>query len=167
MSSRWRVVAAGVGLAALLAGCAGEEQSGSPAHRVDVWVGGTSMGSTVGTLIGDAARIETAVAEHKDAGVFHTDCGVITTDAESANSDLPTPDTELTDLLSEAYGLEGAAGNDCYNAGSSDPKLQARSARERARARGLLEAALARVRAVTGRSVSTTTTTSPGGASEF
>ena len=98
---------------------------------------------------------------------MHTICAVLLNDVEAANSDLPSPDLRLTTLLSDAYGLEGDAANDCYDAGSTNAALQAKSARERSRAQTLLLQALARVARVTGHPVSTTTTVAPGGGGIF
>ena len=40
-----------------LTSCAGADQEGSPAHRMSVWVSGTSFGEDIGTLIADNARV--------------------------------------------------------------------------------------------------------------
>ncbi|HMD47436.1 MAG TPA: hypothetical protein VKG43_14830 [Acidimicrobiales bacterium] len=157
---------AGVALltaSALLAGCAGQEQSGTPAQRVSTWVTGTGFGATIGTLHGDAQRVDEAVRMSLGTAAVHTVCALLTTDSQSANNDLPTPDDQLTQKLASAYSLEYDAGNDCFTAGAANRSLLARSARERRRAEALLDQALARVTAVSGLVVSTTTTTAPGG----
>jgi len=77
------------------------------------------------------------------------------------------PDTTVTNQLSNAYADEGSAANDCYNAGTTNAKLLARSARERAQADALLAQALERVQSITGTTISTTTTTDPGSGSIF
>jgi len=133
------------------AGCAGLEASGSLSQQVTTWEQGTSFGSTVGTLQADDARVTTVVDEHRGTGALHADCGVLTTDAEAANSNLPTPDQQLTDELTKAYTLEYNAGVDCYQAGATNRRLLAQSLRERVQARASLAAALSRVRDITGK----------------
>ena len=105
-----------------------------------------------------------AVSTHQDTGVIHTVCAVLLDDTEAANDNLPTPDQQLTVLLSNAYNEEGSVANNCYDAGTANPALQAKSARQRATARAGIERALARVVALTGHAVSTTTRPSPAAA---
>jgi len=136
-----------VGLAVLSAGCAGEEQSGTPAQGLATWARGTGFDATVATLQSDSARVGEAVRRHLGTGVLHTVCGVLTTDAEQANTELPAPDDALTQDLAKAYSLDYDAGNDCFTGG---PRLLARSAREQRAADALLRAALARARTVAG-----------------
>jgi hypothetical protein len=78
-------------------------------------------------------------------------------DAEMANSSLPSPDPTVTDLLTEAYGLEGTAGNQCYD-GASDAKHLAEAERNGIKADALYQEALQRIRAITGTAPVTTTT---------
>jgi hypothetical protein len=70
-------------------------------------------------------------------------------------------------LLNSGYENEADAATDCYNAGAQDATLLAKSARERAEGRTLLEQALVRAEAIGGRSIPTTTTTQPGGGGIF
>ena len=56
-----------------------------------------------------------------------------------ANTNLPSPDPDVTDLLTKAYGLEGTAGNDCYDAGATNKKLLAKSERNGIKAEALYE----------------------------
>jgi hypothetical protein len=151
----------------LAAGCAGQDEQGTPAQRMTAWVQGTGAGSAMGTVLGDADRIEKVLALDRGVGAVHTDCGVLLTDAEEANSALPTPDGRTTRDLSDAYALEGEAANDCYNAGTTNQPLLDRSAQERAQAASLITSALARIRQITGTTVSTSTTTQPGGGGMF
>lgn len=156
-----------VAVVALLAGCTPADEVGSSAQRVGTWVQSTQMGQSVGTVLDDAARVTWAVSTHQDAGVIHTVCAVLLDDTEAANENLPTPDQQLTVLLSNAYGEEGTTANNCYDAGTTNPTLQATSARQRATARAGIERALARVITLTGHGVPTTTTTQPGGGGIF
>ncbi|HEY3943365.1 MAG TPA: hypothetical protein VGL60_12905 [Acidimicrobiales bacterium] len=154
-------------LSGLLAGCAPADYVGTPAQRVRTWVSSTQMGQAVGTILGDAARVDEAIKAHRGVTVVHTDCAVLLDDTEAANDNLPSPDGRLTDLLSDAYGVEGSAANDCYDSGGTDAELIAKSEREQAVARRGLLRALARVTQLTGRAVATTTTTQPGGGGIF
>jgi len=143
----------GVGLSA----CAGEDQRGSASHRLSQWVSGTGLGDNIGTLIADNERIPKEVAN--GTGAVHAGCGALVTDAEMANDDLPSPDSQVTSWLSQAYGLEGTAGTECYNAGATNPGLLATSQRDMIKAEALYTQALIRIASLDGHTVSTTTTT--------
>jgi hypothetical protein len=88
-------------------------------------------------------------------------------DAEQANGELPTPDAQVTVWLSKAYTLEGTAGNDCYDAGSTNRTLLATAERDGAKAEQLFTRSLIRIQAITGHLPSTTTTTDNGPISIF
>ncbi len=147
--------------AVTLTSCAGEDQMGSPAHRMSVWVSGTNFGEDIGTLVADNARIPKVVPN--GTGAVHAACGTLVTDAEMANTELPSPDPEVTDLLTKAYGLEGTVGNECYDAGSTNKALLAQSARNAIRAEALYDEVLQRIRAIDGKVPVTTTTTGNSG----
>ena len=163
---RWQIVAAGVGviavgvLAFLAYGNTGS--SGTPAQQVRSWVNGTGLGQSVGTVLGDAARVRVAVDDHADSGVLHTDCGVLLTDAQSGNGELPTPNSQLTHLLSSGYALAYDAGNDCYDSGGTNHKLLAQATKERIEAEAKLDQSVNLVNQLVGGTLSTTTTTQPG-----
>jgi hypothetical protein len=144
-----------------LTSCAGEDQMGSPAHRMSVWVNGTNFGKDIGTLVADNARIAKVVPN--GSGAVHAACGTLVTDAEMANTELPSPDPEVTDLLTQAYGLEGTAGNECYDAGSTNKKLLSQSARDAIKAEAIYNEVLQRIRAIDGKVPVTTTTTGNSG----
>ena len=162
---RWQIVAAGAAVVAfgVLAFVAygGTGTSGTPTQDLRAWISDTGFGQSVGTVVGDAARVRVAVDAHKGSGVLHTDCGVLLTDAQSANGELPTPNGELTDLLSSAYALAYDAGTDCYNSGGTNHTLLAKATKERIQAEAKLQEAVNLAAQLTGRTVSTTTTTSP------
>jgi len=145
----------------------GTNRSGTLSEQVQSWVDGSGLGQSIGTLVADMARVRVAVAEHKGSGVLHTDCGVLVTDAQSTNAELPSPDTELTDLLSSGYTLAYAAGNDCYDSGGTNTRLLARATRERIEAEAKLQEAVNLINRLTNRVLSTTTTTQPGGGGLF
>jgi hypothetical protein len=145
----------------VLSSCAGEDQMGSPAHRMSVWVGGTSLGQDIGTLIADNARIPKVVAN--GAGALHAACSTMLNDAEAANTELPSPDSEVTNVLTQAYGLEGTAANDCYDSGSTNRQLLTESRRDTIKAEALFNQVLQRIRAIDGQVPSTTTTVGNSG----
>ena len=81
-------------------------------------------------------------------------------DAEMANASLPSPDPDVTDLLTKAYGLEGTAGNDCYDAGATDTEAPDHVRRATAsRPRRSTSEVVQRIRQIDGRTPVTTTTT--------
>jgi hypothetical protein len=162
MNRRTLTHAGRVGLVLLVvalaaAGCAGEDQQGTPAQRMSAWVKGTGLGGDIGTLNADNARVPLDVAN--GTGAVHAACGTVEVDADMANGVLPTPDSQVTDWLSTAYGLEGTAATECYNAGATNTKLLAQSARHTAQAHALFERALIRIQSIIGHPVATTTTT--------
>jgi hypothetical protein len=146
-----------IGGALTLTSCAGADQEGSAAHRMSVWVSGTTLGEDIGTLLADNARVPKDVAN--GTGAVHAACGTLLDDAEMANTNLPSPDPDVTDLLTKAYGLEGTAGNQCYDAGATNEKLLAQSERNAIKAEALYDQVLQRIRQIDGRTVPTTTTT--------
>lgn len=159
---------AAVGLVAIagplvLSACAGAEQSGTPAQRVSTWVSGAGAGPSIGAIESDNAVIEKALATHRAAGVIRTACSLLASDATAGNSNLPSPDTQLTTVLENAYQVEYSAGNNCYSGAAGNASLLRRSADERRQGAADLAQAVQRIAAVTGKVPSTTTTTSPGG----
>jgi hypothetical protein len=153
------VVLLGVGAAS----CAGEDQQGSPSHRLSVWVKGTSLGEDIGTLVADNARLP----KEKGQGAVHAACGTMEDDADMANDELPSPDVQITVWLSTAYGLEGTAATECYNSGGSNQTLLAKAERNIAKANALYSRILIRIDSIDGRVPSTTTTTDNGPISIF
>jgi hypothetical protein len=147
-----------VGLLAVgAASCAGEDQQGSLSHRLREWVSGTSLGEDIGTLVADNARVPKTVPH--GTGAVHGACGALEDDAEQFNSSLPSPDYDVTLWLTEAYGDEGTASTECYNAGATNKTLLQKSYREAAKADSLYLRVMARIRSLDGLPVSTTTTT--------
>lgn len=140
-----------------LTSCAGADQTGSASHRLSVWVGGTGLGGDIGTLNADNRRITLDVPN--GTGAVHAACGALEVDAEMANGELPAPDPQVTEWLSTAYGLEGTAGTQCYDAGATNPKLLAQAVAEADKAHALFQRALIRIQSIDGVPVATTTTT--------
>jgi hypothetical protein len=146
-----------VGAMALM-GCAGPEESGPPAARVSAWVSTAGGGAAIGTVEVDSANIDHAIAHHSSPAAIKTVCALLTNDAETAIGNLPTPDTQLTDDLNNAYEDGAAAGDDCYRGASGSKALMRRSATERKKLVPLLAAATDRMSAITGHTPSTSTT---------
>ena len=146
-----------LGAALTLTSCAGADQQGSPAHRMSVWVSGTDFGSSIGTLIADNARVPKDLAN--GTGAVHAACSTLLNDAQMAYAELPSPDPDVNQLLNNAYTLEQAAANDCYNAGTTNTKLLAQAEREGIKAEALYNQTLQRIRQIDGKTVPTTTTT--------
>jgi hypothetical protein len=167
-SARWAIAAAAAAVVAIGIGAyfayGTTDRSGSAAEQLKSWVQGTNLGQSIGTVVGDAARVRAALAAHRGSGVVHTDCGVLLTDAQQANGELPTPDTQLTDLLSSGYALAYDAGYDCYNSAGTNAALVAKASRERIEAEAKLQQAVNLVGQILGSPLSTTTTTQPGSA---
>jgi hypothetical protein len=146
------VVLLGVGAAS----CVGEDQVGTSAHQVSAWVKNTGFGEDIGTLVADNARI----AEETSAGGMHAACETMGDDAGTANDELPVLGApQVTQWLSTAYGLEGTAATDCYNAGVTNKKLLARAEEDGKKADGLYDRALIAIQSIDGRLPTTTTTT--------
>jgi hypothetical protein len=158
---RRRVLTASVvlmtGCALTLTSCAGADQEGSAAHRMSVWVSGTGFGGDIGTIVADNARVPEDVTN--GTGAVHAACGTLLNDAEAANTNLPSPDPDVTGLLTQAYGLEGTAANDCYDAGATNEKLLTQSEHDAIKAEAIYNQVLQRIRQIDGRTVPTTTTT--------
>ncbi len=153
------------GCAVTLTSCAGADQQGSAAHRMSVWTSGTTLGEDIGTLIADNARVPKDVPN--GTGAVHAACATMLNDAEMANTNLPSPDPDVTELLTKAYNDEGTAANECYSAGATNQKLLAESARNGIKAEALYQQVLQRIRQIDGRTVSTTTTTDNSSGSIF
>ena len=141
-----------------LVGCAGPEESGPPAARVSAWVSTAGGGAAIGTVEVDSANIGNAIAHHSSPAAIKTVCALLTNDAETAIGNLPTPDTQLTDDLNNAYQDGAAAGDDCFKGASGTKALMRRSASERKKLIPLLATATNRMSALTGHTTSTSTT---------
>jgi hypothetical protein len=111
--------------------------------------------------VADNARIHKVVPN--GTGALHAACATMVTDAEMANGELPTPDPQVTGWLTQAYTLEATAGNQCYDAGTTDAGLLAKSERNAVKAEALYAQVLQRIRQLDGKTVPTTTTTESGG----
>ena len=146
-----------LGSAFTLTSCAGADQQGDAAHRMSAWVGGTSFGADIGTLIADNARVPKVAAN--GSGALHAACSSTLNDAQMAYAELPSPDPDVNQWLDSAYTLEQTSANDCYDAAGPHTKLLTESLRDGIKAEALFNEALQRIRQIDGKAVSTTTTT--------
>ncbi len=133
---------------------------GSGKGGLSSWIHNTGLGQSIGTLRGDNHSVTVVFDRHLGTGALHTVCAVLTDDSATAMSDLPSPDTQLNELLARAYETEYRAGNDCYSA-SANASLEARASGELAQGQVLLSRAISLVDQATHRPLSTTTTTTP------
>ena len=161
------LVTGSLALAVVLGGCAGQEQSGTPAQRVSTWMRQGGGGSGIGNVEVDARNVDLALSQHNRPAAIKEVCALLSNDAQAAIGNLPSPDEQLTTALDTAYQVAAAAGSDCYNGASGNTGLLERSAAERARLATLLDAAVQRVTEVTGQTPTTDTTVPPVGGDPF
>jgi hypothetical protein len=114
-------VAAGL----VLVACGSPYAGSTVAQQVQSWIKTTGFVASLDALRGDASRIAVIEARH-DAGAQHTDCDVLVDDVLGANQNLPTPDDQLTRILSSAYSAASDAGRRCASgaAGSGWSQVQ-------------------------------------------
>jgi hypothetical protein len=159
------LLAAALGTGA--ASCAGGDLTGTPSARVQSWVVDGGGGTAIGTLRADVTNVDQALARHNAPAAIRTVCALLSTDANRAMGSLPTPDGPLTAALERAYTDAASAGDHCERGAGASAALMAQSARERTALGPLLDAAVARIEAVTGRTPSTATTAPPPGGDPF
>lgn len=147
-----------VALGLLAAACS---SPGTPQSQMKSWISSTGYGPSTGTLLNDAKKSAQVVASNQGTNANHTVCAVMLLDAQNANNNLPTPDTTASNLLAKAYGALGSAANDCYDAYNNPAKVAAFSAQRLLGLQYLAEAQ-ARIEAVVGGVVSTSTTSDNG-----
>ncbi len=145
-----------------LGGCGNTYAGSTVAQQVKSWIQTSpdpKFSQAVSTIEGDFHRVTEAQSQMaSDLKLLRTECDVLVTDALSANQNLPTPDAQLTDVLSSAYGSAATAGQNCFCAAggrpcppgasgnpSDRPVLLERSATERATSERALIEAQARV----------------------
>lgn len=130
-------------VAAALAGCAGF--TGSPAHQVAEWANGASLSANDGYIVADVKDIDEGIAS-RQLTATHTACDGLGTDAGTAYGELPTPDTELTNELNNAYLDFTDAAQKCSDAKSFSGTGFSAYDREIARAESAFAAANRRLR---------------------
>ena len=102
------VVAALVVLSLLGAGCT-VDRSAPTATQVSDWMTTSGDGAAIGQVEVDSRNVDLALSRHDPSAAIRTVCALLTTDAQTAIGNLPTPDSQLTDDLNQAYE-DAAAG---------------------------------------------------------
>jgi hypothetical protein len=146
--------------ASLLAGCAGREQMGTPSANMAIWAKSTSMGERIGQIAGDAKRVSDLHAHPRSALTLRTVCAVLLVDVQSSNGDLPSPNEQVSNLLSSAYEHFSKAGLACSDeatAGKTSPS--AKTLAYLGVGNIALRRALSQAEVITGAVIATTTTT--------
>lgn len=114
------------------------------------WAKSANLTKNDAQLISDARNaIKWLEDPRASAKQLHTVCGAFDFDTVSAYQSLPTPDAQVTDLLTAAYTDLGDGANVCYRADSSLAQRRRAEAYIR-RAGAELSEAQARVDAVVG-----------------
>jgi hypothetical protein len=134
----------------LLAGCGATPQT--PRAAVSAWVRDSGFAEAVTTLVGDAARVHADVTSKASPGDLRRDCSELANNAQGANNELVTPDRQLTEQLSFAYGHLTQFAARCV-ASAADPARLARLDGTRRAALGALVAGVLRAEDVLGRSL--------------
>ena len=150
-----------------LGGCAGQEQSGSPAQRVSTWMNAGGGGSAIGNVEVASRNVDLALSRHNVPSAIKQVCALLSNEAQTGIGNLPTPDDQLTTEINAAYEVATAAGNDCFRGADGDRTLMARSTAERTRLIGLLDAVVAHVKRITGKTPTTETTAPQSGGDPF
>src|SRR5665213_1870955 len=99
-----------LGLAIVLGGCAGQEQSGTPAQQVSTWMLAGGGGSGIGNVEVDSKNVDLALSQHNKPAAIREVCSLLSNDAQTGIGNLPTPDEQLTMALNAAYMDATAAG---------------------------------------------------------
>jgi hypothetical protein len=146
---RRSVAAAAVAVAAgcALTGCGSTE---SPATAVTNWAVAGTFEQGAKYLIVDANRVHDAIRSRRPVAVVRTNCLELYQEADGENTDLlPTPDAQLTSLLSKGYDAFVHAAAQCSSDAGSAATLAAVDLELRG-ALGDVYAAVFREEAVTG-----------------
>lgn len=104
---------------------AGLSTACSQGKSVSAWVSSTTLTSDISTIRTDAANVVRVEKTH-NPGAIRTDCAVLDLDTENANQNLPTPNQQLTDELSDAYTAEIQAAQDCFHGAGKSNELLSR-----------------------------------------
>ncbi len=139
-----------VGISALLASCGG--RTPTAAQRVSSWVSSSTLSADIAQIRTDAANVA-KVEAIGNPGAIRTNCAVLDLDTENANQNLPSPDQELTEELSNGYTAEIQAAQDCYHGAGKSKTLISRGMIAQSAADADIDQALALVKQLTGKPV--------------
>ena len=121
--------------------------------KVSNWIGATGLSSDVSQIQTDAANVAKVESLHSVAGAIRANCAVLDIDTENANQNLPAPDAELTQELTDAYDAEIQAAQDCYHGAGKSQSLIDRGKVAQIAANADLSQALALVTQLTGQKI--------------
>jgi hypothetical protein len=103
-----------------LAGCGSTVTSG---QAVRAWADNSRFASNLPRIISDARALKTLIDDPAvSAGDLHTFSTVFFQDVSAANASLPTPDAQLTTLLSQGYTNLASAAQTAYGAAGNHTK---------------------------------------------
>lgn len=118
--SRWALSALFAGLVAT--GCTG--YSGSKAQQVSQWASQYTVTANDQTVLSDVTGLRRSQAAGRLRDLT-SNCAALVSDAGTAYGNLPTPDTGLTNELSEAYTSFADGGSTCAGVTSlGSPRLK-------------------------------------------
>jgi hypothetical protein len=89
--------------------------SGTLRQQVTSWSSSTGIVGLDETVAGDVTDFDGALKAGKTE-TAKTICAALEDDASQAYVELPSPDTNLTNLLNDAFVALGQGGQDCFNA---------------------------------------------------
>ena len=119
----------------------------SAAQALKNWMSQSNVTTNLTTLVGDAHKVNVQLSDpHATAGNLHLVCAVLYLDANAAGAALPTPDSQTSTLLADAYETLLHAVNDCY-AATTSPVRRSRARAELITAGGYIIEARARMAA--------------------
>jgi|GEM_PF-695762 len=96
---RWHALAATAVAGVLLCACSSE----SPATATANWTSSSSFAQGATDLLYDFSKVHQSIDQHASTATVRTYCAELFADANGENTDLlPTPDAQLTTLLSNA-----------------------------------------------------------------
>jgi len=107
------------GLGFVLGSCSDQSTT---AQRVTSWVGSSGLDADIAQIRTDASNVA-RIEKVGSPGAIRTNCAVLDLDTENANQNLPSPDQQLTTDLSDAYGAEIQAAQDCYHGAGKSKTL--------------------------------------------
>jgi hypothetical protein len=113
-------LAALIGTSLLISGCG--TPTNTTSQRVSSWVSSTSLVGDINQIKTDASNVA-KVEGLGNPGAIRTNCAVLDLDTENANQNLPSPDQQLTDDLSNTYTAEIQAAQDCFHGAGKSKML--------------------------------------------
>jgi hypothetical protein len=120
---------------------------------VESWVGTSGLSAEITQINTDAANVAKVERIGGSPGAIRTNCAVLDLDTEDANQNLPSPDQELTDELSNGYAAEIQAAQDCYHGAGKSKTLISRGKIAQVAADADIDQALALAAHLTGKPV--------------